>query len=237
MIGELVLAAFLESGVPATESNAPEPARAEYAVRWDPSEGGLPDARAVLDFLGAPQTPGEVFEVRYFDLPRPDGAPSDSTVILRQRRKVGGKAELRLKYRRDRPLAGPWQCPAGSPYEKKEEVDVSVAGPGESSRVYSYSCDLASGDPPRSLSAVPKRCASRVVRYAFGGLKIEDWTLPRGNKQLEVSRSGPNKPEELQRFEQLVLRLREKGVRPSSRSKTELGSQCPEEDSPRPAGF
>jgi len=209
-----------------------EPARAEYAVRWDPSEGGLRDAKALLAFLGALGVTGEVYEVRYFDLPRPDGAPADSTVILRQRRKGGAEAELRLKYRRDRPLAGPWQCPAGSPFQKKEEVDVFVAGTGDSSRVYSYSCDLASEEPPRSLSAVPKECASRVVRYSHDGLKIEEWTLPGGRRQLEVSRSATNSREELRRFEQLVSRLREKGIQPISRSKTELGSQCPEEGSP-----
>jgi hypothetical protein len=235
MLAEVILAAFIGTSGPEHRSDAPEPARAEFAVRWDPSEGGVPNARAVLDFLGAPGMTGEVYEVRYFDLPRPDGAPADSTVILRQRRKVGGKAELRLKYRRDRPLAGPWQCPAGRPYEKKKEVDVSVAGPGDSSRVYSYSCDLTGEQPPPSLSASPKSCNSRVVRYAFGGLKIEEWTLPGGNKQLEVSRSAPNDGEELRRFEHLVSRLREKGVRPSSRSKTELGSQCPQEPPPAQA--
>jgi hypothetical protein len=234
VIGELVLAAFLKSHAAATESDATEPAKAEYAVRWDPSEGGLTDARAVLDFLGAPEIQGEVFEVRYFDLPRPDGAPADSTVILRERRKRGGRAELRLKYRRDLPLAGPWRCPSGSPYEKKEEVDVSIAGPGDSGRV--YTCDLV-GEPPRSLSASPKSCVSSVVRYGFEGLKIEEWALPGGKRRLEVSRQAPNSDEELRRFERLVSRLHQMGVRPSSRSKTELGSDCPERDSPGRAGL
>ena len=236
MIGDLVLATLLASRIPVPEPSVAEPARAEYAVRWDPSEGGLRDARALLVFLGAPELPGEIYEVRYFDLPRPDGTPANSTVILRQRRRTGGRTEFRLKYRLDRPLTGPWRCPGGSPFEKKEEVDVSVVGPGASNRVYSYSCDLAREEPPRSLSAVPKKCTSHVARYAYGGLKIEEWTLPGGGKQLEVSRSAPNDGEELRRFEQLVSRLRERGVRPSSRSKTELGSQCPEEGPPGPSG-
>jgi hypothetical protein len=227
MIGEVVLAAIAARSGSAPESAATEPARAEYAVRWDPSEGGLPNARALLEFLGVPEETGEVYEIRYFDLPGPAGAPPDSAVILRQRRRGDGRGELRLKYRRDRALEGPWQCPAGGAFQAKEEVDVFVAGPGDLSRVYSYSCDLSTSDPPRSLSASPKRCVSRVVRYAYGGLKIEEWTLPGGSRQLEVSRSAPNDGEELRYFERLVTRLLEKGIRPSQRSKTELGSQCP----------
>ena len=208
-----------------------EPARAEYAVRWDPSEGGPASAAEVLAFLGAPpETTASLFEVRYFDLPPPRGAPPDATAILRRRRREDGKTEIRLKYRRKAPLGDDWACPAGSPFERKAEVDVSftsAASPPE--RVYSYSCTLDAGDPPASLAATPKRCAARMARYEADGWKVEAWTFPGGKAHLEISRSGRNNAEELSRFERLVSRLRERGVKPSDRSKTETGSQCPGE--------
>ncbi len=233
MFAELALAAVLTPGfLPAAGlggvPTAPEPASAEFAVRWRSSEGGLASAREVLAFLGAPETKGAVYEVRYFDLPEPAGAPADSTAILRRRSRVGGKADIRLKYRRKLPLPGKWACPAGAPFVQSEEVDVSFGGVGPPGRVYSYSCTLAAREPPAFLAAVPKRCASRMVRYAFQGFKIEEWTLPGGDVQLEVSRSGKNTRGELENFERFVAKLRERGIQPSDRSKTELGSQCPE---------
>jgi hypothetical protein len=208
-----------------------EPADAEYAVRWDPSEGGFANAEEVLDFLGAPKVRGETYEVQYFDLPPPENAPPGSTVILRRRRKAGGGSEIRLKYRREAPLAGNWGCPGGRGFEPREEVDFSFTGSGEPGRVYSYSCTLKAGEPPELLAAIPKKCVSRIARYVFGGFKIEEWTLPGGGMQLEVSRSAANTAGEFARFERFVSKLLERGIRPSPRSKTELGSQCAEGNS------
>ena len=236
--GAILLAVFIGqtacggSQPPATagsgESGAREPARAEYAVRWDPSEGGLASAREVLAFLGSsPETAPSVFEVRYFDLPTPSGAPPDATAILRRRRREDGKTEVRLKYRRKVPLGDDWACPAGSPFERKAEVDVSfTGGASPPKRVYSYSCTLDAGDPPPLLAAVPKKCAARMARYEADGWKVEAWTFSDGKGHLEISRSGRNNAEELSRFERLVSRLRERGVKPSDRSKTEAGSEC-----------
>ena len=205
------------------------PAMAEYAVRWDPARGGLASIEDVLGFFGAPETKGETYEVRYFDLPRPAGAPTDATVILRRRRKAGGASEIRLKYRTAKPLARGWSCPAGGGFRPSEEVDVTVVGSGPPGRFYAYSCTLSAEEPPAFLAAAPKRCASRMSRYVFRGFKIEEWILPGGAAELEVSRRAPNDDGELARFERLVSRLRERGVRPSDRSKTELGSDCPDE--------
>lgn len=204
-----------------------EPARAEYAVRWDPSEGGFSNAQEVLAFLNAPQKAGEAFEVRYFDLPLPASAPPNSTTILRQRSRAAGKTEIRLKYRRAQPLADKWECPNDAPYEKNEEVDVSFVGTERPSRVYSYSCTLTAELPPASLGAVPKKCTSRMVRYHFDGLKIEEWTLPGGNVKVEVSHAAQNSSNEVAKFAEFVSKLRERGVKPSDQSKTELGSRCP----------
>lgn len=210
------------------EQKAHEPSQAEYAVRWDPAEGGLHNAHEVLDFLNAPhQKIGEAFEVRYFDLKPPASAPPDSTTILRQRSKVHGKTEIRLKYRRTRPLGEKWNCPNDSPYKKDEEVDFSFVGTGQPNQVYSYSCTLTAKQAPASLNAVPKKCSSRMVRYQFDGFKIEEWTLPGGDVKVEVSHSAKNTRAEVAKFAEFVSRLRDRGVKPSDQSKTELGSHCP----------
>jgi hypothetical protein len=209
------------------EPRVHEPARAEYAVRWDPSEGGFSNAQEVLAFLDAPKTAGQAFEVRYFDLAPPVNAPPNSITILRQRSRAAGKTEFRLKYRRAQPLGDKWECPNDAPYEKTEEVDVSFVGTERPRRVYSYSCTLTAELPPASLGAVPKKCASRMVRYHFGGFKIEEWTLPGGNVKVEISHAARNSSDEVVKFAEFVSKLRGRGVKPSDQSKTELGSRCP----------
>lgn len=217
----------LPSDPVSSELGAQEPTRAEFAVRWDPSEGGLANAQEVLSFLKAHRKTEEVFEVRYYDLEPPANAPPDSITILRQRRQQGGKTEIRLKYRRTQPLDENWECPNDRLYEKSEEVDLSFVGTRLPNRVYSYSCTLIAQQPPVSLHAVPKKCSARVVRYEFHKFKIEEWTFPDGNVKLELSRSAENSGAELAKFQKVVTRLLEQGVRPSHQSKTELGSQCP----------
>jgi hypothetical protein len=216
------------------ERGVHEPPRAEYAVRWDPSEGGLANAQEVLAFLNAPKKNGEAYEVRYFDLEPPASAPPDSITILRKRGKLGrkrvklgGGTEICLKYRRTHPLVERWECPHDSSYEKVEEVDFSFVGTGMPNRVYSYSCTLIAQEPPPSLNAVPKKCASQFVRYQFEGFKIEEWTLPGENVKVEVSHSAKNTRAELAKFAEFVSKLRERGVKPLDQSKTELGSRCP----------
>ncbi len=208
------------------------PKDAEYAARWDPSAGGPTTAAEVLARLGlAASSAGTACEVRYYDLPAPEGAPEGATVILRRRTCDDGTAEIRLKYRTARPLES-WTCPAGLGFAPSSQVDVGL-GAGAPSRVYAHACVLASGAPPPSLRAVAKPCASRMtrtsVRAADGGrLKVEDWTLPGGARRLEVSRNGRDDVDALAAFEGVVERLRAAGARFLEESKTELGSRCPE---------
>jgi hypothetical protein len=190
----------------------------------------LANAPDVLTFLGAsPKTAPSVFEVRYFDVPTPPGAPADSTTILRRRKGEDGRTEIRLKYRRNAPLGSDWACPAGSAFERKEEVDLSFTAAGPPARAYAYSCTLEAREPPPSLAAVPKKCAARMARYELDGMKVEEWSFSGGKRRLEISRSAKNSAEELSRFERLVSRLRDRGVKTSNRSKTESGSECPGE--------
>jgi hypothetical protein len=224
-IRALLLAAAI---VPAAGLLAGEPERAEYAVRWDPAEGGPANLQELLSLLGASESAGRAYEVRYFELPRPANAPPDAIVILRQRTREDGKAEVRLKYRSTQPLPESWACPDGARFEKEQELDVSFAASPEPARVYAYSCTLVAKAPPPALGATPKSCAARMVRYEFEGDKIEEWTLPVGGVRLEVSRAAPNGPEQLAKFGELVERLRARGVKPLDETKTEFGSRCPE---------
>lgn len=222
-IGALMLACALVAALLTAE----EPGRAEYAVRWDPTQGGPANARELLAFLGASGGGGHAYEVRYFDLPRPESAPAVATPILRLRVAEGGDAEVRLKYRTEQPLEARWGCPAGASFEKSEEVDVTFAASATPVRMYAYSCTLDAKAPPTFLGATPKSCAARMVRYRHGDDKIEEWTLPGGGIRLEVSRTTSGKPKHEAKFRELVDRLRARGVKPLDESKTELGSRCP----------
>ncbi|HEY1434625.1 MAG TPA: hypothetical protein VGG65_04570 [Thermoanaerobaculia bacterium] len=209
-----------------------EPRHAEYAVRWNPAQGGLKTAADVLAFLGGPGTGGQGAQVQFYDLPAPEGAPRETTVILRRRDGEGGESEIRLKYRSPRPLTVAWACPAGIGFEPSTQVDVGFGTAPTPSRVYSYSCRLRAAQPPALLGATARPCASRMVRYETGppgrgGYKVEAWTLPGGAVTLEISRTAANSPDELARFSELVARLRARGVRPLDDSKTELGGKCP----------
>jgi len=200
----------------------------EYAVRWDPAQGGPADVRALLDLLGASDEAGHAYDVRYFDFPVPAGAPAGATPILRLRRADEGGAEVRLKYRTERPLEGRWGCPEGARFEKSEEIDVTYTAGAAPVRMYAYSCTLDATAPPAFLGATPKPCAARMVRYKHRGDKIEEWTLPGGGVRLEVSRSTSSGPKHEAKFVELVDRLKARGVHPLDESKTELGSRCPE---------
>lgn len=225
----LLLAAAL---VPAAGLFAEETERVEYAVRWDPAQGGPSNVGELLSFLGASDDDGRAYEVRYFDFPRPANAPPGATPILRLRSPDHGKAEVRLKYRTDQPLQESWGCPDSARFKKSEEVDVAFAASAKPTRVYAYSCTLVAKAPPEILGATPKPCAARMVRYDHGGDKIEQWTLPGGAVRLEVSRTTSNDAAHEANFGELVDRLRTQGVKPLDESKTELGSRCPESKGP-----
>ncbi len=231
MIAALALAALVGARSGEAAAGA-EPRRAEYAVRWNPQEGGPATAAEVLAFLEAPPSKGEVFEVRYFDLPKPAGAPAGADTVLRRRSGGDAGPEIRLKFRLARPLAGRWGCPTTEAFRRSEEVDIGFGGADAPSRVYSYSCTLAAEEPPRELGAAAKRCASRMTRWQIGATRaeayrVEEWRLPGGDVRLEISRAAANDVDELARFAGLVTRLRTLGARPLDESKTELGSRCP----------
>jgi hypothetical protein len=223
----MLLLAAIAAGAPRGPAPAHEPKNAEYAVRWDPGRGGPTSAAETLAFLGARDVAPDSYEIQYYDLPTPEGAPPGAAVILRRRTAADGSSEVRLKYRSSSPL-GSWACPDPS-FQAKAQVDVGF-GPDAPSRVDSYSCDVSAPQPPESLRAVPKKCVSHMTRHDATrtvGYKVELWALPDGSTRLEVSRTAANSVDELARFTHLVEMLVARGVRPAAESKTELGSRCP----------
>ena len=198
---------------------------AEYAIRWNPRDGGPQNAVEVLQWQGKKPKAPVHYSVRYFDLPRPASAPEDASIILRQRSKLGGKTQIRLKYRRPEPLASEWGCPSDE-YEQSSEIDVTWLGQGQKTSV-SYSCTLKAESPPAELAARPKPCMAKMTRYEVGELKVEEWQLAGGEVLLELSRQEQDSPSGRQRFQGIVDQLLARGVRPADRRKTELGSECP----------
>jgi len=211
-----------------------EPA-AEFVLLWDPSQGGPQSAGAALDALRLSADDTDRYEVRYFEVAAPPDVPPGFAVIARERHK-GGKSELTLKYRgiTELPAAMPisaWHCALGAAAKKKDEVDVSIAGPGMVKRAYSRSCstefDGAAEFPPL-LQAKPSSCSSRMVRLTAGRLKVEQWTLqPSGKILLEVSRGGRDSADDLAAFRSEVAdKLIARAAVPLARRKSEAGDDC-----------
>ena len=184
-----------------------------------------------MDALKQQPTDSDDYEVQYFDFTPPKDAPNDFTSILRQRKKGKKKYQLMFKYRGDHALVN-WKCPiSATPAESKIEVDISILGPSESRRVYSHSCSVESENgpvkPPQVLAAKPKTCTNKMTRLKAGALKVEEWHLPGDVTMVEVSRNASTSQSDLDSFRRdVVEKLLSVGVKPSDRSKTELGSSC-----------
>jgi hypothetical protein len=220
-----LLLCLVTSITPALALASGDLSETEYAIRWDSREGGPGTAIDVLQWLGTSSKSAERYTVRYYDLPRPPSAPEGAAVILRQRAKQGGKTQIRLKYRLDKPLTVDWACPSDD-YEKSSEVDVAWLEHGQKVS-YSYACTLSEEEaPPAALKATPKPCVAEMTRYKADGFKIEEWLLPDGQRLLEISRNAEDSVSKRQSFQVLVDQLIARGVSPADRSKTELGSDC-----------
>ena len=218
------LLCLVASIAPASTLASEDLSEAEYAIRWDAREGGPGTAIDVLQWLGKSSKSSERYTVRYYDLPRPPSAPEGAGVILRQRAKQGGKTQIRLKYRLEKPLSSGWECPSDD-FEKSSELDVTWLELGQKVS-YSYACTLKEETPPPALKATPKPCLAEMTRYEADGFKIEEWLLPDGQRLLEISRNAKDSLSKRQSFQSLVDQLMARGVRPADRSKTELGSDC-----------
>ena len=71
---------------------------AEYAIRWNPQQGGPSSVYEVLKLLQLSPTDSGAFVVEYFDVLLPQDAPTGFDAIARQRT-TKQKSEVTFKYR------------------------------------------------------------------------------------------------------------------------------------------
>jgi hypothetical protein len=208
---------------------------AEFAVRWDPRQGGPATPQDALRELRLKASAPSHFEIQYFGFEPPAGLPAGFDAILRKRLS-GGEAELTFKLRGGTPLpAEPtlkqWACPLGPAKDRKDEADVTFVDAGRTITTYSRSCGIESRDadiqPPAVLQARPKGCGSTMTRLRSGNLKIEEWKMADGSVLLEASRPGKHDEASMRAFEREVLKpLLALQVRPLERSKSAIGGDC-----------
>lgn len=228
----LVLAAIASLAAASAQSAAQD---AEFAVRWDPRQGGPATPQQALHELRLKASAPRGFEVHYFEFTPPAGLPPGFDPILRKRIS-GGEAELTFKLRGDAPLPvhpglKQWPCPLGATKDRKDEVDLTFVEAGRVLKAYSRSCSVESKDlgllPPAALQARPKGCASSMTRLQSGRLKIEEWRLADGSTLLEASRPGKHTEASMREFERQVLQpLLALKVQPLERSKSAIGGDC-----------
>jgi hypothetical protein len=207
----------------------------EFAVRWDPRQGGPATLQDALLGLRLKASAPSYFEVQYFDFAVPAGVPAGFEPILRKRL-TGGEAELTFKLRGTQPLPVEpslkhWDCPLGPTKDRKDEADITFVEVGRTMTTYSRSCGVESRDadiqPPAELQARPKGCGSTMTRLRSGKLKIEEWKMADGSVLLEASRPGKHDAASMRSFERQVLEpLLALKVRPLGRSKSAIGGDC-----------
>jgi hypothetical protein len=208
---------------------------AEYAVRWDPRQGGPATPEDALRELHLKPSEPVRSEVRYFDFTAPAGVPPGFDAILR-RRVSGGEAELTFKLRGTArlpatPSLKDWHCPLGKTKDRKDEADITFIEAGQVLKAFSRSCDVNSHDlavqPPSALQARLKGCKSTMTRLRAGKLKVEQWQLADGSTLLEASRPGRHDDKAQHAFEREVLQpLMRLKVKPLNRSKSAIGGDC-----------
>lgn len=206
----------------------PPAAGAEYAIRWNPRDGGPSTADDTLTILKLRAKRTERFSVDYYDMPPAATAPAGFSTILRKRVDAAGHATATWKLRGDRALAE-WTCPLRDARQTKAEVDVAFGSVDAVTRRYSYSCASDNPDLAASLlSARANGCPAAVTRKDAGRVRVEEWRLPGGAVLLEASASGADSPGALEKFRrQVTVPLLAAGIRPAQDSKTERGSRCP----------
>ena len=127
---------------------------AEFAVRWDPRQGGPATPQDALRELRLKASAPSHFEVHYFEFTAPAGLPAGFDAILRKRL-TAGEAELTFKLRGAAPLpAQPtlkkWACPLGPTKDRKDEADITFVEAGRAIKAYSRSCRSNRATPTSS---------------------------------------------------------------------------------------
>ncbi|MEO8123368.1 MAG: hypothetical protein ABI633_04905 [Burkholderiales bacterium] len=209
--------------------------RAEYSVRWSPTQGGPDSASSTLHALGLHPGERSRHEVQYFEIVAPADVPAGFKPIMRKRTD-GTDTQLTYKLRGADPLpASPrlaqWQCPLPSPNKRKDEADVTFMAADSVRKVYSRSCTYGTRDKTASVPAAlqPRStgCISTMTRIESGKLKVEQWQMADGSTLLEASRIDRDTPAALQRFrDEVVIQLLKQHIVPVDRSKSSIGGDC-----------
>ena len=225
----LFIAAVAAAAPCIVPAETPSPAAgAEYAIRWNPRDGGPATADEALGVLKLHAKHTDRFSVDYYELPPATTAPAGFSTILRRRVDAAGHATATWKLRGDRALAE-WTCPLRDARQAKAEVDVAFGSMDAVTRRYSYSCTSDKPDLAESLlSARAHGCPAAVTRKDAGRVSVEEWQLAGGAVLLEVSGGGADTADALEQFRrQVAMPLLAAGIRPAQESKTEQGSRCP----------
>jgi hypothetical protein len=206
--------------------------KAEFALRWsDGGPGGAEEIVKVLNLAGKQKA--ALYSVQYYELPSPAVAAPGAAISGRTRSRDDGKFELSFKARATTPFPGfpsndNWVCPLDGG-KKKSEVDVTLDKTGQPVRAYSRSCELE-GTPelrfPPALNAKARGCVNQMKRISIGAVKVEEWQMPGAAKLTEVSMTGEDTAQDLERFRQLVSPLLKMKLAIADGSKTEAGSDC-----------
>jgi hypothetical protein len=237
-MARVLAAILLPAGLLAAAGAALAAHPAEFALRWNPADGGPQSAEEVVAALGLEGGKPKSYEVRYFALSQPAGAGEGQSAVAIVRQRSFKKAsesmyKLRstLPFGPGDPLAG-WRCPfpASARARSKSTVDIGWVAEGQARRTYSLSCEArgtVDAILPAELQARPLACSSRVRRTEVADIKIEQWRMPDAGTILDVSWNGQDTPADLERFAARIVRpLVAKGIRPREESKTEMGSGC-----------
>jgi len=213
---------------------AAEDAAAEYAIRWSAVDGGPQSIKELKALLQIGKAKKKSFEVRYFSVDLPAGAPGAGDLIARERTEKG-KTESMIKLRSTEPFPAAgglaeWRCPFISESGRKHEVDIGWTGKDTFARKYSKSCEadgVLAKAVPASYAVKPVGCVNSVRREEGKGITIERWKFANGETVFEVSMKGNDTRVDHERFDKTVVRpIIRQGAKPLSDSKTQLGSQC-----------
>jgi len=211
---------------------------AEYAFRWDTTQGGPSSAAEAVAALQLQPGKAKRYDVMYFEVVQPASLPAGYTVLGRERGTPGSKPDATYKVRGPEPIPPElqsWKCPLAGRSESKREVDVGFVGLAQVNRSFSVSCTVdkatLKATLPAGSSATPMGCTSAVQRTKASSstldVKVEQWSLPQGRVVIEVSMVGIDSKVDLERFRDKVVKpLLDRKATPLGGSKTELGSDC-----------
>jgi len=252
LTASLLIFALAAGAEPASDKSAGKPTAAEYAVHWEPAEGGPKTAAQVRDLLGVRDKKAKTYVVKVFAVKPPSELPKSIAAIARERHERQDGFETSYKLRADSNITeladkSALECPlAGATWS--EEIDVVWGVPGDfpkhapmpsplpSTTKYSRTCSvkqaLLKALPASYEAQVP--CQSSFTRFKGKHpereLKVEQWELSDHTIVLEVSlKTEVDSPAAREDFYRtVVLPLLAAKARPTAATKSDLsGSACP----------